>query len=157
MYGNIRQRVAKVTFVSVAPSAICDPFTTMTNPFPTHQYAIRRRLTVLPFSFRTNTERLASMSPAARKLAAKHLLSPRLKLTPNNMGILSHATPKRTPTPHRRPLVTTPNSRSTRPSNAGSVNNSASLSENNNLTDNLLQINVAKRSRLKAQDFFAES
>ncbi|KAH9634876.1 hypothetical protein HF086_004566 [Spodoptera exigua] len=104
-------------------------------------------------SFRSNTERLASMSPAARKLAAKHLLSPRLKLTPNDMGILSHATPKRTPTP-QRPLVATPIGKKTpRPSREGSVNNNMTT-EDNNLTDNLLQINVAKRTRLKAQDFF---
>ncbi|XP_026745177.1 splicing factor ESS-2 homolog [Trichoplusia ni] len=103
-------------------------------------------------SFRSNTERLASMSPAARKLAAKHLLSPRLKLTPNDMGILSHNTPKRTPTP-QRPLVATPRSKkAARPSPAGSVNND-NLTEDN-LTDNLLQINVAKRTRLKAKDFF---
>ncbi|XP_028036536.1 splicing factor ESS-2 homolog [Bombyx mandarina] len=108
-------------------------------------------------SFRTSTERLASMSPAARKLAAKHLLTPRLKLTPNDMGILSHAaTPKRTPT--RRPLVATPTTNkntatSTRPSDSGNVNNSSTVIENN-LTDNLLQINVCKRNRLKAKDFF---
>ncbi|XP_053617189.1 splicing factor ESS-2 homolog [Plodia interpunctella] len=102
-------------------------------------------------SFRTNTERLASMSPAARKLAAKHLLSPRLKLTPRDMGI-AHATPKRTPT--RGPLVSTPTAKTPqRPSSTGSVN-CVSMTENN-LTDNLLQINVAKRTRLKAQDFFS--
>ncbi|CAH4027842.1 splicing factor ESS-2 homolog isoform X1 [Pieris brassicae] len=105
------------------------------------QVAKRRRPTTprrtpTPQSFRTNTERLASMSPAARKLAAKHLLSPRLKLTPNDMGI-SH--PSKTPTP-RRPLVATP---------VRDTGNS------DNITDNLLQINVSKRSRLKAQDFFS--
>ncbi|KAJ0173009.1 hypothetical protein K1T71_011185 [Dendrolimus kikuchii] len=109
-------------------------------------------------SFRTNTERLASMSPAARKLAAKHLLSPRLKLTPNDMGILSHAhSPKRTTTPQRRPLVATPNVKPKtpqRPSTTESDNNSATVPENNNITDNLLQISVAKRTRLKAHDFF---
>ena len=111
------------------------------------------------YSFRSNTERLASMSPAARKLAAKHLLSPRLKLTPNDMGILSHASPKLTPSPctprtprtPRRPLVA--HRAAPRPSRAGSVNTSVSVTEDN-LTDNLLQINVAKRTRLKAQDFF---
>lgn len=97
------------------------------------------------FSFRTNTERLASMSPAARKLATKHLLSPRLKLTPHDMGILSHA---RTPTPRRRPLVATPTRDKATPTTP-----TAEGSENN-ITDNLLQINVAKRTRLKAQDFF---
>ena len=108
------------------------------------------------FSFRTNTDRLASMSPAARKLAAKHLLSPRLKLTPNDVGI-SHTTPKqRTP---RTPLVATPNtSNSTKKltavSNTNVTVNSDDMTENNNITDNLLQINVAKRTRLKAQDFF---
>ncbi|CAH0713847.1 unnamed protein product, partial [Brenthis ino] len=115
------------------------------------------RTPTLTHSFRTNTERLASMSPAARKLAAKHLLSPRLKLTPNDMGI-SHTTPKRTPTP-KTPLVATPNmSSSTKkvsaiPSSSTTVN-SENVTENNNITDNLLQINVAKRTRLKAQDFF---
>ncbi|XP_045503419.1 splicing factor ESS-2 homolog [Colias croceus] len=99
------------------------------------------RCTPTPQSFRTNTERLASMSPAARKLAAKHLLSPRLKLTPNDMGI-THTLPK-TPTPQRQ-LVATPNKTST----------TDNTSTDNNLTDNLLQINVAKRTRLKAQDFF---
>nr|XP_026488593.1 splicing factor ESS-2 homolog [Vanessa tameamea] len=109
-----------------------------------------------PHSFRTNTERLASMSPAARKLAAKHLLSPRLKLTPNDVGILSH-TPKRNRTP-RTPLVTTPSAStssknvSATPSTSGS--DSAGVTTDNNITDNLLQINVAKRTRLKAQDFF---
>ncbi|XP_075983453.1 ess-2 splicing factor homolog [Anticarsia gemmatalis] len=106
-------------------------------------------------SFRSNTERLASMSPAARKLAAKHLLSPRLRLTPNDMGILSHATPKRTPTPQRRPLVATPNASkqaTSRTNSSGNTNTTGA--EDNNLTDNLLQINVAKRSRLKAADFF---
>ncbi|CAK1541553.1 unnamed protein product [Leptosia nina] len=111
------------------------------------QVAKRRRPTTprrtpTPQSFRTNTERLASMSPAARKLAAKHLLSPRLKLTPNDMGI-SHPTTK-TPTP-RRPLVATP-------SHGTPVN--GNTTPDDNLTDNLLQINVAKRSRLKAKDFF---
>ncbi|XP_064074386.1 splicing factor ESS-2 homolog isoform X2 [Vanessa tameamea] len=111
--------------------------------------------TPLP-AFRTNTERLASMSPAARKLAAKHLLSPRLKLTPNDVGILSH-TPKRNRTP-RTPLVTTPSAStssknvSAAPSTSGS--DSAGVTTDNNITDNLLQINVAKRTRLKAQDFF---
>ncbi|XP_045454089.1 splicing factor ESS-2 homolog [Melitaea cinxia] len=100
-------------------------------------------------AFRTNTERLASMSPAARKLAAKHLLSPRLKLTPNDVGILSHATPKRTPT-IRTPLVATPKSVSSAPS----TSTDSSDVTDNNITDNLLQINVAKRTRLKAQDFF---
>ncbi|CAH2266211.1 jg17799 [Pararge aegeria aegeria] len=109
-------------------------------------------------SFRTNTERLASMSPAARKLAAKHLLSPRLKLTPNDMGI-SHTTPKRTPI-QRTSLVATPKQSdggkavSPNPSSSGNVNNSTNLTENNNITDNLLQINVVRRTRLKAQDFF---
>lgn len=98
------------------------------------------------------------MSPAARKLAAKHLLSPRLKLTPNDMGI-SHPTPKRTPTT-RTPLVATPKASdcaktmTSQPSSSGSVNNSSSLTENDNMTDNLLQINVVKRTRLKAKDFF---
>ncbi|VVC92594.1 unnamed protein product [Leptidea sinapis] len=103
------------------------------------------RRSTTPQSFRTNTERLASMSPAARKLAAKHLLSPRLKLTPNDMGI-SHPTPKQaTPrlTP-RPPLVATPKT-----ADAGNI-----AAEKNNITDNLLQISVAKRTRLKAQDFF---
>ncbi|CAH0595409.1 unnamed protein product [Chrysodeixis includens] len=99
-------------------------------------------------SFRSNTERLASMSPAARKLAAKHLLSPRLKLTPNDMGI-AHNTPKRTPTP-QRPLVATPRSKKTPRTPAPS---NSDVTEDN-LTDNLLQINVAKRTRLKAKDFF---
>lgn len=102
-------------------------------------------------SFRSNTERLASMSPAARKLAAKHLNSPRLKLTPNDMGILSHATPKRTPTP-RRPLVATPNTNKPQTSRSCSATTVTSSSTEDNLTDNLLQINVAKRTRLKAAD-----
>ncbi|KAM3963902.1 ess-2 splicing factor homolog [Aphomia sociella] len=102
-------------------------------------------------SFRTNTERFASMSPAARKLAAKHLLSPRLKLTPHDMGI-SHATPKRTPTPHRN-LVATPRSKKT-PQRLASASTDSNVTENNNLTDNLLQISVSKRTRLKAKDFF---
>ncbi|XP_046963920.1 splicing factor ESS-2 homolog [Vanessa cardui] len=109
-----------------------------------------------PRSFRTNTERLASMSPAARKLAAKHLLSPRLKLTPNDVGILSHATPKRTRTP-RTPLVTTPSASSSRSASAApstSGGDGAGAPTDKNITDNLLQINVAKRTRLKAQDFF---
>ncbi|XP_068623670.1 splicing factor ESS-2 homolog isoform X2 [Battus philenor] len=125
------------------------------------QVARRRRPTtprVSPHtpSFRTNTERLASMSPAARKLAAKHLLSPRLKLTPNDMGILAHgSTPKRGPTQQKRPIVATPNSK--KPATpVHSTNVNASIG-NNTLTDNLLQINVAKRSRLKAQDFFTNS
>ncbi|CAB3246396.1 unnamed protein product [Arctia plantaginis] len=105
-------------------------------------------------SFRSNTERLASMSPAARKLAAKHLLSPRLRLTPNDMGILSHATPKGTPTA-RRPLVATPNVIKSRTPRTPTANNgNTPTTEDNNLTDNLLQINVAKRTRLKAADFF---
>ncbi|KAL0818208.1 hypothetical protein ABMA28_008713 [Loxostege sticticalis] len=104
-----------------------------------------RAATPLTPLFRTNTERLASMSPAARKLATKHLLSPRLKLTPHDMGILSHA---RTPTPRRRPLVATPTRDKATPTTP-----TAEASENN-ITDNLLQINVAKRTRLKAQDFF---
>ncbi|XP_073948442.1 ess-2 splicing factor homolog [Choristoneura fumiferana] len=94
-------------------------------------------------NFRSNTERLASMSPAARLLATKHLLSPRLKLTPNDVGILHAATPKRAPTP-RRPLVATPK----KPAAIDS-------GTENNLTDNLLQINVEKRARKKAQDFFS--
>ncbi|CAG9104721.1 unnamed protein product [Plutella xylostella] len=94
-------------------------------------------------SFRTNTERLASMSPAARRLATKHLLSPRLKLTPNDMGIARSTTPK---TPRRTPLVTTPNARER--------NQGSTVAGQTDLTDNLLQINVAKRSRLKAKDFF---
>ncbi|CAH2093730.1 unnamed protein product [Euphydryas editha] len=102
-------------------------------------------------AFRTNTERLASMSPAARKLAVKHLLSPRLKLTPNDMGILSHATPKRTPTV-RTSLVATPKNVSSSPST--STSDSVNATDNNNITDNLLQINLSKRTRLKAQDFF---
>ncbi|XP_034827546.1 splicing factor ESS-2 homolog [Maniola hyperantus] len=114
------------------------------------------RVTTPSHSFRTNTERLASMSPAARKLAAKHLLSPRLKLTPNDMGI-SHTTPKRTPM-LKTPLVATPKPsdcvKTSHPSSSGNVNNSTNLTENNNITDNLLQINVVKRTRLKAQDFF---
>ncbi|XP_047032653.1 splicing factor ESS-2 homolog [Helicoverpa armigera] len=119
------------------------------------EQAARRRRPTTPRqlpptpSFRSNTERLASMSPAARKLAAKHLLSPRLRLTPNDMGILSHASPKRTPTPQRR--LVAPARPSPRPSRAGSVNNTGVTED---LTDNLLQINVAKRTRLKAQDFF---
>lgn len=93
------------------------------------------------------------MSPAARKLAAKHLLSPRLKLTPNDMGILAHSTtPKRTPTPNRTPLVT-PNAKKL----ATPATDSDSVARNDTLTDNLLQINVAKRTRLKAQDFFNTS
>ncbi|KPJ14813.1 Protein DGCR14-like [Papilio machaon] len=100
-------------------------------------------------SFRTNTERLASMSPAARKLAAKHLLSPRLKLTPNDMGIAHSTTPKTTP--HRTPLVATPNG------NKLATPATDSVARNDTLTDNLLQINVAKRTRLKAQDFFNTS
>ncbi|XP_049879232.1 splicing factor ESS-2 homolog isoform X2 [Pectinophora gossypiella] len=118
--------------------------------------AARRRRPATPRAspatpaFRTNTERLASMSPAARKLAAKHLLSPRLKLTPNDMGIFHPATPKRTPTPQRK-LIATPKKLATP---TRSVANSENSSENNNLTDNLLQINVAKRTRLKASDFF---
>ncbi|XP_037292594.1 splicing factor ESS-2 homolog [Manduca sexta] len=106
-------------------------------------------------SFRSNTERLASMSPAARKLAAKHLLSPRLKLTPSNMGILSRTpTPKRTPT-QTRPLVATPNINKKTPQRTlGEAKTTEPGTENNNLTDNLLQINVFKRTRLKAQDFF---
>ncbi|XP_028172966.1 splicing factor ESS-2 homolog [Ostrinia furnacalis] len=100
--------------------------------------------------FRTNTERLASMSPAARKLATKHLLSPRLKLTPHDVGI--HA---RTPTP-RRPLVATPTHHNATPTRGSATPNMPSThgSTENNITDNLLQINVAKRTRLKAQDFF---
>ncbi|KPJ05244.1 PREDICTED: protein DGCR14 homolog [Papilio xuthus] len=100
-------------------------------------------------SFRTNTERLASMSPAARKLAAKHLLSPRLKLTPNDMGIAHSTTPKTTP--HRTPLVATPNT------NKLATPATDGVARNDTLTDNLLQINVAKRTRLKAQDFFNTS
>ncbi|KAG7303440.1 hypothetical protein JYU34_011958 [Plutella xylostella] len=112
------------------------------------QVARRRRPTtprVAPTtpSFRTNTERLASMSPAARRLATKHLLSPRLKLTPNDMGIARSTTPK---TPRRTPLVTTPNARER--------NQGSTVAGQTDLTDNLLQINVAKRSRLKAKDFF---
>ncbi|CAG5044404.1 unnamed protein product [Parnassius apollo] len=108
-------------------------------------------------SFRTNTERLASMSPAARKLAAKHLLSPRLKLTPNDMGILAHGTtPKRTSTPRKRPLVATPNmsKQAATPSQSLNAEAGSNATGDNTLTDNLLQINVAKRTRLKAQDFF---
>ncbi|CAG9559028.1 unnamed protein product [Danaus chrysippus] len=106
-----------------------------------------------PGSFRTNTERLASMSPAARKLAAKHLLSPRSKLTPNAMGI-SHKTPKTTPSPGT-PLVATPKTPSSakKPENSSPTPESSSQIDNN-ITDNLLQINLAKRTRLKAQDFF---
>lgn len=96
------------------------------------------------------------MSPAARKLAAKHLLSPRLKLTPNDVGI-SHTTPKQRAS--RTPLVATPHtSNSTKNVAAISSSNAnvnrCDVTENNNITDNLLQINVAKRTRLKAQDFF---
>ncbi|CAG9791375.1 unnamed protein product [Diatraea saccharalis] len=94
--------------------------------------------------FRSNTERLASMSPAARRLATKHLLSPRLKLTPNDMGILSHNTPKRVQTPRSSIIATS------KPSTPRTTENAT-----NNITDNLLQINVAKRTRLKAQDFFS--
>ncbi|KAJ8713030.1 hypothetical protein PYW08_008334 [Mythimna loreyi] len=104
-------------------------------------------------SFRSNTERLASMSPAARKLAAKHLLSPRLKLTPAAMGV-QHVTPRRSPAlvaPRGSPRASP---RPPRPSRAGSVNTSLNVTED--LTDNLLQINVAKRTRLKAQDFFSK-
>lgn len=79
------------------------------------------------------------MSPAARKFAAKHLLSPRIKLTSNDMGI-SHPVSK-TPTP-KRPLVATPTHKTQETGNPDDI------------TDNLLQINVSKRSRLKAQDFF---
>ncbi|CAH0402804.1 unnamed protein product [Chilo suppressalis] len=104
------------------------------------------RLTPRTPLFRNNTERLASMSPAARRLATKHLLSPRLKLTPNDMGILSHNTPKRAQTPST-PKVTT-----SKPSTSKTTDGAT-----NNLTDNLLQINVAKRTRLKAQDFFSVS
>lgn len=100
------------------------------------------------FRFRTNTERLASMSPAAKKLAAKHLLSPRLKLTPNDMGIFTH-TPKRLRTP-KTPLVAP---KSCIDGNTRTDNPNIQT-ENNNITDNLLQINVSKRTRLKAQDFF---
>lgn len=120
------------------------------------------RITAVTPSFRTNTERIASMSPAARKLAAKHLKSPRHKLTPNYLGIFSHAaTPKlpktRTPTPQRS-LVATPktlNKLATLKGNvdSASTNNNSSL-ENDNITDNLLQINVAKRDRMTAIDFF---
>ncbi|XP_023951050.2 splicing factor ESS-2 homolog [Bicyclus anynana] len=113
------------------------------------------RSTTPTHSFRTNTERLASMSPAARKLAAKHLLSPRLKLTPNDMGI-SHPTPKRTPI-QRTPLVAThkqTDGKTTPYTSNSDANNGTGLPENNNITDNLLQINVVKRTRLKAQDFF---
>ncbi|XP_047999101.1 splicing factor ESS-2 homolog [Leguminivora glycinivorella] len=91
-------------------------------------------------SFRSNTERLASMSPAARRLATKHLLSPRLKLTPKGVGIHPH-TPKLTPIPSPRRTPRTP---LVQPASQAPTD----------LTDNLLQINVEKRSRLKAQDFF---
>ncbi|XP_041971655.1 splicing factor ESS-2 homolog [Aricia agestis] len=97
-----------------------------------------------PHTFRTNTERLESMSPAARKLAAKHLLlSPRLRLTPNAVGVLPHTTPKRTPTP-RTPLVAPPRPPAPAPLDTPT----------DDITDNLLQINVSKRERLKAHDFF---
>ncbi|XP_059048693.1 splicing factor ESS-2 homolog [Achroia grisella] len=102
-------------------------------------------------TFRTNTERFASMSPAARKLAAKHLLSPRLKLTPHDMGIYS--TSKLTPSP-RTPLVATPRTKKTPQRSPAVSSASANTAENNNITDNLLQISVAKRTRLKAKDFF---
>ncbi|CAK1590413.1 unnamed protein product [Parnassius mnemosyne] len=100
------------------------------------------------------------MSPAARKLAAKHLLSPRLKLTPNDMGILAHGTtPKRTTTPRKRPLVATPNmsKKAATPTQSLNVEAGSNVTEDNTLTDNLLQINVTKRTRLKAQDFFTTS
>ncbi|XP_072934533.1 splicing factor ESS-2 homolog [Epargyreus clarus] len=102
-----------------------------------------------PHTFRTNTERLASMSPAARKLAAKHLLSPRLKMTPNAMGIVPH-TPKTPPIP-QKPLVATPKTKN--PKTVAPTGGETPPTVDN-LTDNLLQINVAKRTRLKAQDFF---
>ncbi|XP_063541352.1 splicing factor ESS-2 homolog [Cydia strobilella] len=97
-------------------------------------------------SFRSNTERLASMSPAARRLATKHLLSPRLKLTPRGVGVhRHHTTPKPSPTPSPTPrrAIRTP-----------LVQSAAGQTQTDNLTDNLLQINLEKRSRLKAQDFF---
>lgn len=68
------------------------------------------------------------------------------------MGIHTRTpTPKGT-TPRRRSLVATPNSKKLATQAAGVA--SKETTEKNNLTDNLLQINVAKRSRMKAQDFF---
>lgn len=69
------------------------------------------------------------------------------------MGI-SHKTPKITPSPGT-PLVATPKT----PSSAKTSENPSQTPESSsqtdkNLTDNLLQINLAKRTRLKAQDFF---
>ncbi|XP_063368641.1 splicing factor ESS-2 homolog [Cydia amplana] len=105
--------------------------------------AARRRRPTTPSappspSFRSNTERLASMSPAARRLATRHLASPRLKLAPAGVGVQRH-TPRPAPAPApRTPLV----------------HPAAGPAPTDNLTDNLLQINLEKRSRLTAQDFF---
>lgn len=149
------------------------------------QVAKRRRPTTPTIapptpSFRTNTERLSSMSPAARKLAARHLLSPRLRLTSSDVGVhcgtpsasraasasasasfaasgTAFASLTASASASRTPLVATPNAKTKtpqRPSSTSIVNSSDAVTENNNLTDNLLQINVAKRTRLKAHDFF---
>ncbi|KOB77572.1 Protein DGCR14-like protein [Operophtera brumata] len=96
-----------------------------------------------PFRLDGGDTPLPAMSPAARKLAAKHLLSPRLKLTPNDVGV-HHASPKRTPRSRRRGT----------PSAHKEASASASGTIDNNITDNLLQINLAKRTRVAAAERF---
>lgn len=90
----------------------------------------------------STADRLASMSPAARRLATKHLVSPKVKLTPVGLARTdSTSQPKpSTPASQRARLVTPTHN---------------PVPEKVTLTDNLLQINVAKRTRMKAQDFFS--
>lgn len=97
-------------------------------------------------------DRLSSMSPAAQRLATTHLkchlsrtVSPSPKLTPKS-------------TPGRRTPFSksaTPGILRRRPDTPSISSNGDERKSKKNLTDDLLQINLPTRNRLKASDFFS--